>query len=64
MAVIETTRSLNEGVRADAQGFFSTITGAVAAWNDRRITRNALSSLSTRELDDIGLNRGDLFNIK
>ncbi len=29
-------------------------------WNDRRVTRNALSKLSDRELSDIGLCRGDV----
>ena len=33
---------------------------AVAAWNDRRMTRKALSKLTDRELDDIGLCRGDV----
>jgi uncharacterized protein YjiS (DUF1127 family) len=63
MAVYETSRSLNEGVRADAQGFFASLTGAVVAWNDRRVTRNALSSLTARELEDIGLTSNDIFNV-
>ncbi|MFC4670266.1 DUF1127 domain-containing protein [Seohaeicola nanhaiensis] len=29
-------------------------------WNDARVTRNALSALSDRELEDIGLVRGDI----
>jgi uncharacterized protein YjiS (DUF1127 family) len=33
---------------------------AVVAWSDARVTRNALSSLSDRELEDIGLSRGDI----
>lgn len=33
---------------------------AVAAWNDRRITRNELHRLSDRELEDIGLTRGTI----
>ena len=33
---------------------------AVSAWNDARITRSALAKLSNRELDDIGLCRGDI----
>jgi uncharacterized protein YjiS (DUF1127 family) len=33
---------------------------AVATWNDRRVTRKALGKLSDRELDDIGLCRGDV----
>lgn len=32
----------------------------IAAWNDRRITRNELYRLSDRELEDIGLTRGDI----
>ena len=32
----------------------------LAAWNDRRITRRELMKLSDRELDDIGLCRGDI----
>lgn len=33
---------------------------ALTAWNDARSTRKALSSLTDRELDDIGLCRADL----
>lgn len=33
---------------------------ALITWNDARATRNALSRLSDRELDDIGLHRGDI----
>ncbi|WP_242494371.1 DUF1127 domain-containing protein [Loktanella sp. IMCC34160] len=33
------------------------------AWNDARVTRKALSQLSNRELDDIGLCRGDIEDI-
>jgi uncharacterized protein YjiS (DUF1127 family) len=29
-------------------------------WNSGRVTRKALSKLSNRELDDIGLCRGDI----
>jgi uncharacterized protein YjiS (DUF1127 family) len=32
-------------------------------WNDSRITRNALSQLSARELNDIGLVPGDIDRI-
>jgi uncharacterized protein YjiS (DUF1127 family) len=32
-------------------------------WNDVRVTRKALSTLSDRELDDIGLCRGDIDHI-
>jgi uncharacterized protein YjiS (DUF1127 family) len=32
----------------------------VLAWNDARVTRNALAKLSDRELNDIGLTRYDI----
>jgi len=35
----------------------------VADWNDARVTRNALSKLTDRELDDIGLCRGDIDDV-
>ncbi|MFK7879713.1 DUF1127 domain-containing protein [Roseobacter sp.] len=41
-------------------GFLSTAIAAVIAWNDSRVTRNALASLSDRELADIGLHRSDI----
>ncbi len=44
-------------------GFFGSLVSMVAAWNDARVTRNALSRLSDRELDDIGLCRGDIEDI-
>jgi len=36
---------------------------AFAVWNDARVTRKALGKLSDRELDDIGLCRGDIETI-
>lgn len=41
----------------------SSIIGAFAAWNDARMTRKALNALTARELDDIGLVRGDIEDI-
>jgi uncharacterized protein YjiS (DUF1127 family) len=38
----------------------SDLFSAFSAWNDGRVTRNALGKLSDRELDDIGLCRGDV----
>lgn len=40
-----------------------TVIGTVASWNDARVTRNALSALSDRELEDIGLSRGEIEQI-
>jgi uncharacterized protein YjiS (DUF1127 family) len=39
---------------------FASMLGSLAAWNDARMTRKALSRLSDRELDDIGLSRADI----
>lgn len=36
---------------------------ALAAWNDKRVTRKSLSKLSARELDDIGLSIADVENM-
>lgn len=38
----------------------SRFVNTLTVWNDARITRKSLSKLSSRELDDIGLNRGDI----
>lgn len=43
---------------------FTTAIAAIAAWNDARVTRHALDKLSDRELDDIGLTRGDIDAIR
>jgi uncharacterized protein YjiS (DUF1127 family) len=40
--------------------FFSNVFAALSAWNDARVTRHSLGKLSDRELDDIGLCRGDI----
>lgn len=57
MAASDTTRSV------PAAAFGTRVTSLFAAlsdWNDARITRKSLSRLSARELDDIGLCRGDI----
>jgi uncharacterized protein YjiS (DUF1127 family) len=62
MAAVDTTRPAPFG----AITTYRAITGmtrafaAISAWNDARITRRALGKLSDRELDDIGLCRGDV----
>lgn len=62
MAALEYTRAAH-----GAGGLFGRVgtvcnsaISAIMAWNDTRTTRNALASLSDRELDDIGLVRGDI----
>lgn len=39
---------------------FTSMIEALTAWNDARVTRKALAQLSDRELEDIGLCRGDI----
>ena len=61
MAAIETNRSAHYATAPLGLGatrFFAAFT----AWNDARATRKALSALSDRELEDIGLTRGDIAN--
>lgn len=62
MAAIETSRPAPFGAIATyrAVSAFSNVFNAFKRWNDARITRNALAQLSDRELDDIGLCRGDI----
>lgn len=62
MAVLDTTRAPGHG-----HGLFDRLLraaqsalGRLAQWNDVRLTRKALSRLSDRELDDIGLTRADV----
>lgn len=61
MAVIDNTRSTYV-----SNGGFSALNNAFAAlstWNDARLTRKALGQLSNRELEDIGLCRGDIDDV-
>ena len=65
MALFDPVRPTTYG-----NGFGSRLTAVIhaaftkfAAWNDARSTRMALNKLSDRELDDIGLSRGDIDQI-
>jgi len=66
MAAIFQTRSAVNGhlIGHRVYNLFAGIVGAVATWNDTRVTRNALNRLSDHELDDLGLNRGDIENLQ
>ena len=62
MATFDTTRT-NYGSATAASRFSAALSAVIAtavAWNDARVTRKALSSLTDRELEDIGLSRGDI----
>lgn len=60
MSAYEINRPANAGTFS---GVFGLFVSTFAAWNDARVTRTALSKLSDRELDDIGLCRGDIEDI-
>jgi uncharacterized protein YjiS (DUF1127 family) len=62
MATFDTNRTSfgSTTVAAPIFGFAHRAIAAIACWNDVRVTRNTLSALSNRELEDIGLTRGDI----
>jgi uncharacterized protein YjiS (DUF1127 family) len=60
MAVFDAHRPAAFGTAARKGSFVARTIAAIAAWNDARITRKALNKLSDRELEDIGLCRGDI----
>lgn len=62
MAAVETTRPAPFGAITTYRAVtgLSNLIAVLAAWNDARVTRKALNKLSDRELDDIGLCRGDI----
>ena len=62
MAAFDTTRTTfgSDTAVSHITSFFSGAVASAVAWNDARVTRNALGALSDRELEDIGLIRGDI----
>lgn len=60
MTTIETNRSMAVG---GVGNIVAHIVSLLGAWKDTRVTRRELSRLSDRELDDIGLCRGDIERI-
>lgn len=65
MAVFSTTpaQPATAGITGHIGHTFTALTQAAIAWNSARVTRKQLSSLTDRELDDIGLCRGDIGGI-
>lgn len=62
MAAFDTTRTTygSHTLAGRISSTLASLVGAVSTWNDVRLTRNALNQLSNRELEDIGLVRGDI----
>ncbi len=64
MAAIELTGTRHAAAKTGRIGqIVASAFVALRAWNDARNARNALMQLSDRELDDIGLCRGDIERI-
>jgi uncharacterized protein YjiS (DUF1127 family) len=61
MALYEMPRVQFDGFTL--RGRLTALVNSVIAWNDARVTRDSLSELTDRELDDIGLVRGDIDHI-
>lgn len=57
MSAIETNRGFAVG---GLGGVVASLVALIASWKDTRVTQRELSRLSDRELDDIGLCRGDI----
>lgn len=60
MAAIDTSRPVVGLSAGRISNFVGNLIANVAEWNDARVTRNSLSQLSARELEDIGLIPGDI----
>lgn len=54
-----TVLSTNTTARPAGAGIFGSIAARLRTWRNVQATRKALSHLSDRELDDIGLSRHD-----
>jgi uncharacterized protein YjiS (DUF1127 family) len=65
MAVIDTTRPTVAGIGIGTRlsGVMTALLAAYSTWADKRSTRLELNRLTDRELDDIGLSRGDIDRI-
>ena len=61
MAVTDTHRAASS---VTVTGGFSGLTAKFLAWKEAYQTRQALSRLSDRQLEDIGLDRSDIARIR
>ena len=64
MAFLDTSRSsAMSASRTILTNFAAAIVTGFIRWNEARVTRKALSQLTVRELNDIGLATGDIERI-
>lgn len=63
MTILDTTRPVAVPSLNRIGSVIVNLFAALSTWNDAQKTRKALSKLSARELDDIGLSHADLRNM-
>ena len=63
MVAIDTSRAAAPAIANRIISAVFNMGATFSAWNEARMTRAALSRLSARELEDIGLCRGDIEEI-
>ena len=65
MALFDTNRSHfgGQSLMGRLSAPFAVAFSALISWNDARVTRKSLGDLTDRELNDIGLVRGDIEEI-
>lgn len=63
MAAIDSFRSVGTARPRFFARHWMDVIGVARDWNDARLTRRALGKLTARELDDLGLTRGDIDRI-
>lgn len=64
MAALDTPRASVFGAPVRLTGLTGLFASRFVEWRDRHATQIALSKLSDHELYDIGLNRGDINDLK
>ena len=63
MVYITNSTARTASAMTGAQDLLRQIVSDITCWNQTRRTRAALQKLSAHELEDIGLNRGDIERI-
>ncbi|WP_438987821.1 DUF1127 domain-containing protein [Marivivens donghaensis] len=62
MAMVDTTSAYTPRLAYQAVSFVYNVITNIQLWNESRKTVRVLEKLTDRELNDIGLNRGDIYN--
>lgn len=61
MAMVDTTTAYTPRLAYQVVSFVYTVISNIQLWNETRKTVRVLEKLTERELNDIGLNRGDIY---